>query len=59
MTMGFEKRFGALCKSDSGVLAGGLAWSWLYAKYESIWPSWLSHVIVDAAIMTVGWFLLF
>jgi len=44
---------------SAGVMAGGLAWSWLYARYESIWPGWLSHVIVDAAVMTIGWFLLF
>jgi membrane protease YdiL (CAAX protease family) len=42
-----------------GVLAGGLAWSWLYARHESIWPAWLSHLLVDAAIFVVGWFLLF
>lgn len=42
-----------------GVLSGGLAWSWLYSRYESIWPGWLSHLLVDVAIFVVGWFLLF
>lgn len=41
--------------STAGVFCGGLSWSWLYRRCGSIWPGWLSHVIVDIAIMWVGW----
>jgi membrane protease YdiL (CAAX protease family) len=45
--------------ASSGVFVGGLLWSWLYVRYRSIWPAWISHVLADAAIFIVGWFLLF
>ncbi|MFT5683835.1 MAG: hypothetical protein ACI8RZ_004767 [Myxococcota bacterium] len=31
----------------------------MYAKTGSIWPGWLSHALVDAAILTIGALLLF
>lgn len=34
---------------------GGAFWSWLYQKYGSLWGSWASHMLVDLAIMWVGW----
>jgi membrane protease YdiL (CAAX protease family) len=42
-----------------GVFAGGLVWSWLYLRYRSIWPCWLSHVLADIAVFGIGWYLLF
>jgi membrane protease YdiL (CAAX protease family) len=42
-----------------GVLMGGLAWSWCYAKYQSVWPGYLSHILADVAIYIIGWRLLF
>lgn len=42
-----------------GVLAGGLVWSWLYARTASVWPCWLSHALVDAAVLSVGAVILF
>lgn len=41
------------------VLAAGACWSWLYLRYESIWPAWISHVVADATVFLVGWQLLF
>ena len=38
---------------SSGVFIGGLVWSWLYARFESIWPCYLSHAIVDMAVFGV------
>jgi uncharacterized protein len=38
-----------------GVFCGGLVWTWLYRRCGSVWPGWLSHALVDAAIMWVGW----
>jgi membrane protease YdiL (CAAX protease family) len=42
-----------------GVFLGGSLWGVLYSRYLSVWPGWISHVIVDAAIFGVGWVLLF
>jgi membrane protease YdiL (CAAX protease family) len=42
-----------------GVFAGGVIWSWIYLRYRSIWPCWLSHVLVDIAVFGIGWRLLF
>jgi membrane protease YdiL (CAAX protease family) len=45
--------------ASAGVFAGGLAWSWLYLRYRSIWPCWISHVLADIAVFGLGWWLLF
>jgi len=45
--------------ASAGVFVGGALWAWLYLRYRSIWPAWISHVLADAAIFVVGWFLLF
>ena len=45
--------------ASAGVFFGGLIWSWLYMHYRSIWPGWISHVLADAAVFGIGWWLLF
>ena len=45
--------------ASAGVFAGGLVWSWLYLRYRSIWPCWLSHALADIAVFGIGWYLLF
>jgi membrane protease YdiL (CAAX protease family) len=42
-----------------GVFIGGAIWSWMYLRYRSIWPGYLSHAIVDVAIFWIGWRLIF
>ena len=42
-----------------GIAAGGVAWCWIFHKTGSIYSPWLSHLLVDAAIMLVGYDLLF
>jgi len=42
-----------------GVFLGGVTWSWLYIKTNSVWPGWISHLLADIAIMIVGWELIF
>lgn len=37
------------------ITVGGIVWAWLYNKCDSIYPSWFSHMIVDAAIFIVGY----
>jgi membrane protease YdiL (CAAX protease family) len=45
--------------ASAGVFVGGVVWSWLYQRYRSIWPCWISHVLADAAVFGIGWYLLF
>lgn len=45
--------------ASAGVFIGGLVWSWLYLRYRSIWPGWISHVLADVAVFGVGGYLLF
>jgi membrane protease YdiL (CAAX protease family) len=42
-----------------GVFIGGAIWSWLYLRYRSIWPGYVSHAIVDVAIFVIGYRLIF
>jgi membrane protease YdiL (CAAX protease family) len=42
-----------------GVFLGGTIWSWLYLRYRSVWPCYLSHAIADAAIFIIGYRLIF
>ena len=42
-----------------GVFIGGLIWAWLYHRYRSIWPGWISHILADVAVFGIGWWLLF
>lgn len=42
-----------------GVFIGGIVWAWLYHRYRSIWPGWISHVMADVAVFGLGWWLLF
>jgi membrane protease YdiL (CAAX protease family) len=41
------------------IAVGGVVWAWLYERSGSLLGPWLSHLIVDAAIMAVGYDLLF
>jgi membrane protease YdiL (CAAX protease family) len=39
----------------SGVAVGGGVWCWLYHKTGSLWAAWISHLLIDAAIMWIGY----
>ena len=45
----------ATALASAGIFVGGLFWSWLYRRCRSVWPGWLSHALVDAAIMAIGY----
>ena len=45
--------------ASSGVFLAALIWTWLYRRYHSIWIPYLSHIIADAAIFSVGWHVVF
>lgn len=39
----------------STVGAGGLIWAWLYHRSRSLVGPWLSHALVDAALLWIGY----
>jgi membrane protease YdiL (CAAX protease family) len=41
------------------IAGGGFVWAWIYERSGSIYAPWLSHLLIDAAIMAVGYDLLF
>jgi len=45
--------------ASAGVFVGGVTWSILYARYESIWPGWISHAWADVAVFGVGYVVMF
>jgi membrane protease YdiL (CAAX protease family) len=45
--------------ASAGVFTGGVTWSWLYRRYASIWPGYVSHALVDVAVFVIGYRLIF
>ena len=42
--------------AGSAVGIGGVAFSWLYHRHNSIWPAWACHAVLDIAVFGgVGW----
>ena len=41
------------------VGVGGVIWCWLFRKYGSLAGAWVSHLMVDAGIMWIGYELIF
>lgn len=39
----------------AGVGIGGALWSWMYARQNSLAGAWLSHMLIDVAILWIGW----
>jgi membrane protease YdiL (CAAX protease family) len=37
------------------IAVGGGVWAWLYERTGTLYPSWLSHAMVDAMIFVIGW----
>jgi len=37
------------------VAGGGLVWAWLYDRSGSLYAPWVSHLLVDAALMILGY----
>ncbi len=52
----FPGRFWLLAVPFSlGVAVGGAVWAWLYHRTGSLLTPWVSHVLVDAGILLVGY----
>jgi membrane protease YdiL (CAAX protease family) len=45
--------------ASTGVFIGGLAWSWCYHRFGSVWPGYVSHFFVDVVILVIGWEIIF
>jgi membrane protease YdiL (CAAX protease family) len=43
----------------AGIAFGGAFWSWMFLRYKTIWPGWVSHAVVDVAIFALGYLLIF
>jgi membrane protease YdiL (CAAX protease family) len=41
------------------VAVGGAVWAWLYQRTGTIYSAWISHLLIDAAILAVGYDLVF
>ncbi|MEZ4820135.1 MAG: hypothetical protein R3A45_09675 [Bdellovibrionota bacterium] len=41
------------------VALGGVLWSWMYYRSDSLYGAWISHVFVDAALFSIGYIVLF
>jgi hypothetical protein len=41
--------------ASAGVALGGALWAWRYQRDGSLWAPWISHLLVDAAIFTIGY----
>ncbi|MCI0380625.1 MAG: CPBP family intramembrane metalloprotease [Gemmataceae bacterium] len=37
------------------VAVGGGVWAWMYHRYGNLYAPWICHLLVDVAIMTVGY----
>lgn len=42
-----------------GVFIGGAVWSWCYLRFRSVWPGYISHLLVDMTVFGIGWYLIF
>ena len=57
MQVYFSPWIAALCSLF--ICIGGIWWSWMFVRYRTIWPGWLSHALVDVAVFGVGYYLIF
>ena len=42
---------------SAAIAVGGAVWAWMYQRDRSLYPVWLSHALVDAAIFSIGYHL--
>jgi membrane protease YdiL (CAAX protease family) len=52
---GVKKFFTLALPLSLGVAIGGGVWCWLYHKTGSLYAAWISHMLIDAAIMGIGY----
>jgi membrane protease YdiL (CAAX protease family) len=59
LVLAAQFNWGITLLGSLGVFIGGATWNWLYLRYRSIWPGYVSHAIVDLAIFIIGYRLIF
>jgi membrane protease YdiL (CAAX protease family) len=42
-----------------GLFVGGVAFSWQYVRYRSIWIPYITHAMCDVVVFGIGYVLLF
>jgi membrane protease YdiL (CAAX protease family) len=52
---GFDSPLAYVFSAAVGI--GGVFWAWLYAREDGLFSPWISHMIVDAGIFLLGYFL--
>ncbi len=40
------------------IAVGGAFWAWLYARTETLYAPWISHLLIDAGVFLIGYDLL-
>jgi len=53
--LGGQHRLTATLPLTLLVAVGGGWWGWLFQRHRSLLAPWLSHLLVDGALMAVGW----
>jgi membrane protease YdiL (CAAX protease family) len=48
-------RWPLIVAGSLGVFVGGLVWGWLYLDHRGLLAPWLSHALVDVAVLALGW----
>jgi membrane protease YdiL (CAAX protease family) len=54
-----ERFFSAALPFSLCVAIGGAVWAWIYCRSGSIYSCWFSHLLVDAAILLIGYDMVF
>ncbi len=55
----FFQSTGLALVATAGVVLGGVCWALIYHRWGNLWAPWLSHLVVDAALLVVGHDLLY
>lgn len=48
-------QLGLVALFSLAVAVGGVAWCWIYQRAGSLYGPWVSHILVDAGIMWIGY----
>ncbi len=59
IALGAQFDFVLTVLTSLGVFIGGVVWSMMYTRYRSIWPSYLSHCLVNLGMFVPAYWMLF
>ncbi len=51
--------WGLTSLASLGIFIGGATWATIYLRVRSIWPCWLSHMLIDIAVFALGYIIIF